>query len=110
MLGAQASNNSGSKKTQSRTDSGSGLGLLIVRVRGEFAEQELLHHGASRASCQSNRSVRKGESHAISVRGWIVKVRKAARCQVAQHVGIVGLPVSVVALADDGIGQGIKEP
>ena len=76
---------------------------------GEFTDQELLKQVLRGARCNADAGRFKRHAQIRLVAGWIVEVGDSAGGQAAEDGGIVCLPTAVVALADDGIRNGLPE-
>ena len=74
---------------------------------GYPAEEELLHQMARGSAAETFQDVMK-EPQPGSRAGGIVQGRDLAGRQIAQNIGIVGLPVTVVALANESCGDGME--
>src|ERR1700739_1099343 len=78
-------------------------------MRGELFGEKFLKHAGDRASSNADRRILEGEPNpAAGCR--VVSIRNAARCQCAQHIGVIWLPSSVVAFANDRVDHCVKEP
>src|SRR5271170_6828240 len=73
----------------------------------DFFDEKLLKEGADGSGAGADEPVVNGEAGA-SVGGGIVGVGEAGGGEVAEDVGVVGLPVAVVSLADDDGGYGVE--
>src|ERR1700735_2780328 len=74
----------------------------------DFLDEELLEEASDRSTRGTDEGVADGEASTVSVRGGIVDVRDPSGSEVAEDVGVVGLPFPVVAFADDDGGDGIQ--
>ena len=79
-------------------------GFNLVGVVREFAQNELLEHSVSYPCGGADSEVLEQQPHA-AIRLGIVGVRNGRRGQNATHARVVRLPVPVVSLTDEGIGE-----
>src|SRR6516225_9723402 len=85
-----------------------GGGSVLRRVAGQFADDEFLQDIVSRRSADADERVFKRYGH-IAVALGIVKVGDAAGGKAAEDRGVIGLPVSIIAFANHGVGKRIEE-
>ena|ERR1700693_3752352 len=84
-------------------------GCLWVRgVGGELADYEFLEEVGGGGFADADERVLKCQFRAIAILGRIVEVGDAASREAADDAGIIWLPVSIVALADDRIGERVE--
>ena len=75
---------------------------------GEVAQQELLKQRAETAFADANEDVVHRGLEVVTGAVRVVQAGERAGAHVAQHIGVVRLPVAVVALADDHRGDGVQ--
>src|SRR4029077_6242230 len=86
------------------------MGRIGVRtIRSEFANEKFLKEiGGGSCANPEGRVFERQARPAIFRR--IVGVGDAAGGETSEDTRVIWLPVSIVALTDDGIGDGIKKP
>ena len=88
----------------------SGLGCCVI---GDFWSEssyyEFLEEVSDGAAEGSEACVFKGEAEAVAIAGRVVEVGDSAGCEAADDSGVIELPVSVVAFAEDGVGNRIED-
>lgn len=83
---------------------------MIRRFRRELSDEEFLEDIENGGFTNPKRRVLEDESQSISVTPRIVQIGKAAGDEASADIGIIRLPPPIVALANYGIGECIKEP
>src|SRR5580765_4372125 len=74
----------------------------------QFPDHKFLQNVGRRRFADSDQRIFEGESDAVAIACRIIEIGNAARGQSAQNSRIIRLPFSLVALANDGIRDGIK--
>src|ERR1700677_1765024 len=74
----------------------------------DLADQELFEQGTDCTGGGAEERVADSELDSIPIGRWVVDVRDSCRGEIAEDVGIVGLQMAVVALADDDACDGIE--
>src|SRR5579859_3229523 len=83
---------------------------VLGRLGRQMANKEFLQKVADGGGADTDPRIFEGEFRSLAVVRGIVKVRDAAGGEAAEDAGIVCLPVSVVAFADDGVRDGVHRP
>ncbi len=73
-----------------------------------MAQQELLEQRSERALGDSEQGIVYGHLHAVPTAFRIVKRRDSGGAEIPENIGIVGLPVTVVALANRYRRNGVQ--
>src|ERR1700756_2663474 len=76
-------------------------GWLFPHVRRQFLREKLLKNSAGCATSDSDERVFESQCYAIPVRCGVVEVREASTGEASENVRVVGLPTSIIALAND---------
>lgn len=66
----------------------------------QLAQEKLLQQIGDGTRTNSDGRIFESQLDTIPILSWIVKVRDPARGQIPQHIGIIGLPASIVALTN----------
>jgi hypothetical protein len=82
----------------------------VGKVWREFADDEFLEEVGGGGLTDADERVFERQSRAIAILRRIVEVGDAACSETAEDAGIIGLPVSIVALTDHRIRDGIENP
>ena len=75
---------------------------------GDFFHEELLKQGADCSGGSTDEPVVDGQASAGAVGGGVVHVGDPCRCEIAEDVGVVWLPVAAVAFADENGCDGVE--
>ena len=67
---------------------------------GDVLEEKLLEEGSDGSSADSDEDIVDGNLSVVAVAIGIVETGETSGCEISQNVGVVWLPVSVVAFAD----------
>src|SRR5205085_1708683 len=86
-----------------------GGGRISWRVAGQLADDKFLQEAGGGAGANGNQGVLKTHGR-IAIGFRIVQIGEAACGEAAEHRGVIGLPVSIVAFTDKRRGNGIKKP
>jgi hypothetical protein len=82
-----------------------GLGWGAPReIRSQLRGNEFLEDIRDSRFPNPDQRVREHQSDCIAILGWIVEIGDSAGGEISGDAGIVRLPVSIVALADNGVG------
>ena len=73
-----------------------------------MAQQKFLEQRPERAFSDAEQRVVHGDLYAVTIAARIVEGRDAGRAEIPENVGVVGLPVTVVALADRNRRDGVQ--
>ena len=82
-------------------------GIVLGKIRGDFFYDEFLEEIGGRGGADADGGIFEGKRGASVVRR-IVGIGNASGDQAAENRGVSGLPSAVVALADDGHGNGVE--
>jgi len=75
---------------------------------GEVFEEKLLKEGSDGAGANADKDVVDGDLSVMLFAVGIVEAGDTARCEIAENVGVVGLPVAIVSFTDDDSGDGVE--
>jgi hypothetical protein len=88
-----------------------GFGRAVFRyIRSHLPDEEFLQDVRSGGCANPNQRVFKRQPRSLTVFRRIVKIGDASCGKVSEDARVVGLPVSVVALANHGVGQRVQNP
>src|SRR5262249_22300536 len=74
----------------------------------ESADDEFLEEIGGSVRADADQRGFHGEAEAVAVLSRVIEIGDAASGQASENAGVVRLPVTVIALADHGVGEGEK--
>jgi hypothetical protein len=74
----------------------------------EVFEEKLLKEGSDGSGADADEDIVDGDLSVVFFAAGIVEAGDPSRCEVAEYVGVVRLPVTVVPFADNDSGDGVE--
>src|ERR1700682_4390912 len=82
--------------------------LIVGEVGGKFANHKFLDEVGGCGGANADGGIFESECDAVAIFGWVIEIGDAAGGKAPGDRGISRLPFSIVAFANNGIGEGIE--